>query len=102
MIATHRSYFHKEIQILHNDIKPSLDPDNSSLYKSTYQADFGKSRPVLHGRRYHLSESEKVQHLRRYRYVAPEMVNGETKQTTASEQLECSLIIGALKSSLTK
>ena len=84
------SYIHEDVQILHNDIKPdnilvSVDPNSS---RSTYQViltDFGKATPLQHGRLYHLSESEKAQHLRRYPYVAPEVVHGERKQTTASD-----------------
>lgn len=84
------SYLHEDVQILHNDIKPdnilvSMDRDPS---KSTYQViltDFGKATPVSHGRLYHFSESEKARHLRRYQHIAPEVVRGERKQTTASD-----------------
>lgn len=83
-------YLHEDVHILHNDIKPdnvlvSVDPNSPNSGYQVILTDFGKSTTISQGRLYHLSESEKKQYLRRYPHIAPEVVQGETKQTTASD-----------------
>ena len=76
------SYLHDDVLILHNDIKTNnilLSEDQVVL------TDFGKATSVSSGRRYNLSVSEKAQCLRKFPHVAPEVVQGESKQTTHSD-----------------
>ena len=47
--------------------------------------DFGKATTVERGKRYHLSESEKAEYIRRYSHIAPEVVEGLTKQSKMSD-----------------
>ena len=83
-------YLHEGVHILHNDIKPdnvlvSVDQNSPNSGYQIILSDFGKSTTIAQGRLYHLSESDKEQYLMRYPHIAPEVVRGESKQTTASD-----------------
>ena len=79
-------YLHCDAKVLHNDIKP----DNILLTKQIAPSgkyhivltDFGKATSLTSGR---LFESEKLQYSIKFPHVSPEVVNGESKQTTASD-----------------
>ena len=95
------SYLHCEAQLLHNDIKEdnillsqnsqqlNTSPiASSSSYSSEYHivlTDFGKATHVSRGRHYNLSEREKEQYLANFPHFAPEVVNGNEKQTVMSD-----------------
>ena len=91
-------YLHDNVQILHNDIKGDYiliaDATSCTSYSSSdvriFQyhivlTDFGKATTVSSARRYTLSEPEKVQYLVKYPHIAPEVVHGETKQSSYSD-----------------
>ena len=86
-------YLHEEVSILHNDIKmnniliaKSLDLSSSDL--CDYQVvliDFGKATKLSEGKRYHLSGVEQAEYVRKFPHIAPEVIEGETKQSTHSD-----------------
>lgn len=90
-------YLHDEVHVLHNDLKcnniligeslteaPVTD-SSSRRYMQLVVIDFGKATTVERGKRYHLSESEKAEYIRRYSHIAPEVVEGLTKQSKMSD-----------------
>ena len=84
------SYIHDDVQILHNDIKPdnillAADPSASDCKYQIVLSDFSKATPILQGRQYHFSDSEKARYLSKYPHIAPEVVHGESKQSTFSD-----------------
>ena len=86
-------YLHEEVSILHNDIKmnniliaKSLNLSSSDL--CDYQVvliDFGKATKLSEGKRYHLSGVEQAEYMRKFPHIAPEVIEGETKQSTHSD-----------------
>lgn len=98
-------YLQCKVNILHNDIKgdnillsrsdldqfTDSDPTKASASESVvggYHAvltDFGKATQRTQGRCYNLSEPEKVEYLVKYRHIAPEVIHGETRQSTFSD-----------------
>ncbi len=76
-------YLHDEVHVLHNDLKcnniligeslteaPVTD-SSSRRYMQLVVIDFGKATTVERGKRYHLSESEKAEYIRRYSVAIP-------------------------------
>ena len=47
--------------------------------------DFGKATSDSQGKHYHLSFSERIQYIKKYPHIAPEVVEGECKQSTYSD-----------------
>ena len=86
-------YLHRCVSIIHNDIKGDnvLITDTmicSHSLTSKYQVvliDFGKATTVGSGRSYQLHADEIREHMGRYAYLAPDVLTGETKQTTKSD-----------------
>ena len=94
-------YIHSDAEILHNDIKPNniLLAEDDSATTCRYQvvlSDFGKATPLSHGRVYKLSNSEKVQYLKRYPHISPEVVHGERMQTTFSDIFSLGVLLRKL------
>ena len=82
------SYLNNDANILHNDIKS----DNILIAKissvSEYQvilADFGKATQRSEGKHYHLSLIEQAEYTRKYTHLAPEVINGESRQSIYSD-----------------
>jgi len=84
-------YLHHEAKCLHNDIKT----DNVLLTKaqgvhvtngmhSVVLIDFNKATRISEGRKYRLSPDEKTLHYTHYPHLAPEVVEGTSKQTPSS------------------
>lgn len=91
------SYLHTEVRILHNDIKVDniLITDSVTL-PTGYQIvliDFGKATLFKNAKRYDLSVLERQEYLRRYPHLAPEVIEGETKQSTQSDMFSLGLVI---------
>ena len=90
-------YLHENANILQNDIKcdnilladdTSISASSSSTSALDYHivlVDFGKAADKESGRRYHLSETEKVTYMTKYPHIAPEVTHGECRPTTKSE-----------------
>ena len=89
-------YLHFEVDMLHNDIKP----DNvllSDMYKRSDSdeqplrvilTDFGKATSIHNGKRYHLTpidQADYISHTQISFYLAPEILSGESKQSTFSD-----------------
>ena len=82
-------YLHEEANVLHNDIKPNnvlVAQSNGDHCK--YQViliDFGKATSIQDSKRYHLNVIEQTEYCRNFPHIAPEVVEGETKQTKSSD-----------------
>lgn len=91
------SYLHMDIHILHNDIKVDNILIANSLTLSTgYQIvliDFGKATLFKDAKHYSLSFCEKQQYFRLYPHLAPEVIEGETKQSIQSDMFSLGLVI---------
>lgn len=94
------NYLHTSADLLHNDIKgdnvifgKSNNLSTSSAMTSTagstqFQVvliDFGKATKSMQGKLYHLTEHEKESYRIRYMHIAPEVIEGECRQTTYSD-----------------
>ena len=78
------------VHILHNDIKT----DNivfgvpNAVGTHTYQIlliDFGKATSIASGKLYSLTETEDAEYRIRFSHLAPEVIEGENRQTTYSD-----------------
>ena len=83
-------YLHKEAKVLHNDIKCNniLVAQSFSSSEESFQVvlnDFGKATKISGSKRHHLSDIEKLEHMRKYLHISPEVIGGETKQTIFSD-----------------
>ena len=47
--------------------------------------DFGKATKVVNAKRYKLTAFEKKEYFQKYPHIAPEVIEGETKQSTQSD-----------------
>lgn len=87
------NYLHNQVDILHNDIKEDNIilgqlPSNSESCSANFQIvliDFGKATNISKGKHYHLSLTERIQYRQKYPHIAPEVVEGETKQSMCSD-----------------
>lgn len=106
------NYLHCQAQLLHNDIKgdnillsdnPSgqlqdLAAASSSSISSSgvYHVvliDFGKATHVTRGRVYNLTEREKEQYVVKFPHYAPEVINGNGKQTIMSDMYAVGVLL---------
>ncbi len=87
-------YLHEDVGILHNDLSASniLVADSvtervstSDFFVQIVLIDFGKATTVNNGRKYRLSDIEKAEYTRRYPHLAPEVIDGITRQTKWSD-----------------
>ena len=54
---------------------------------------FEKATPIHSGRLYRLSDDEIQQYLREHTHLAPEVLNGQTKQTAVSDMYSISILL---------
>ena len=90
-------YLHDEIKVLHNDITPCnvlMSESAGASHRADLQltidhqlviVDFGKATLISKAKSYRLSESEKAEYIRKYPYLAPEVIAGETSQAPHSD-----------------
>lgn len=82
-------YLHCDVGIIHNDVKTdnilitSHSPSSQEL--QIILTDFGKATLLSEAKRFNLSEAEQAEYSRRYFHIAPEVIAGETKQSTSSD-----------------
>lgn len=83
-------YLHDEAGILHNDLKSNniLISDTvvaGSLNFQIIVIDFGKATGVDNGKQYNLTDPEKSEYTRKFPHMAPEVIDGITRQTKLSD-----------------
>ena len=75
-------YLHEEAKVLHNDIKCNiLVAQSFTSSEESYQVmliDFGKAIKISESKQYHLSDIEKLEHMRKYPHISPEVLELET------------------------
>lgn len=83
------AYLHEEVNILHNDIKLNnvliAQSGNDNLQYQAVLIDFGIATLANKSKRYNLSGMERIEYVRRFPHIAPEVVEGETCQTIYSD-----------------
>ena len=92
-------YLHEDANVIHNDLKcnnvivcdsvieptvPSLSAQDTCNVQIVV-IDFGKATTLENGKTYHLNSIEKLDYLHRYPHIAPEVIEGITKQTVRSD-----------------
>lgn len=106
------NYLHCQAQLLHNDIKEDnvLLSENPSRQLQSFAAassssitssgvyhvvliDFGKATQVTRGRLYNLTEREKEQYVANFPHYAPEVINGNGKQTIMSDMYAVGVLL---------
>ena len=79
-------YLHEEANILHNDIKSNnvlvAQSNGDQFHYQVVLIDFGKATSIEESKRYHLTGIEKIEIF--LIIIAPEVVEGETKQSEFS------------------
>lgn len=90
------NYLHSEVKVIHNDLKcnnivtcncftfQEATPENS-FYVQIVIVDFGKATLIENGRHLYLTASEKSEYFRRYTHIAPEVIDGISRQSTRSD-----------------
>lgn len=84
-------YLHSKVKILHNDIKENnilIAPKQSEFEETDFHivlVDFGKATAASQGKKYCLSLVERIQYRQKYPHIAPEVVEGESIQSTFSD-----------------
>lgn len=90
-------YLHSEVRIIHNDIKadnvifsPTIRKHDASplCTESELQIvliDFGKATDRDYGKKYELTYSERRHYHFHYKHIAPEVIDGMTKQNIKSD-----------------
>ena len=84
------TYLHEEAHVLHNDLKVDnvLVAQYVALTRENYQVvliDFGTATRFTEAKRYNLSEFERREYICKYPHIAPEVIEGELKQSTFSD-----------------
>jgi len=79
-------YLHENVKCLHNDIKPdNILLSNSSCNMQVVLIDYNKATERSLGKLYKLTDNEKILYRMHYPHLAPEVIDGVMKQTTASD-----------------
>ena len=84
-------YLHNVVGILHNDLTKSnvvITTASSSEARCNHQIvviDFGKATKIDEGKMYTLSELEKSEYKLKYSHIAPEIIQGVSKQSRESD-----------------
>jgi len=85
------AYLHTKAEILHNDITYSnilltspVDDTTSEEYQIIL-IDFGKATKLSQGKQYHLSWREKWEYIQKFPQLAPEVIEGDCRQSTHSD-----------------
>ena len=92
-------YLHDDVKILHNDIMLSnilltdSTTENPNLYIQIILIDFGKATQISNDQKYHLSDSDKAEYATKYPHIPPEVLNGLTARTVASDIYSAGRII---------
>ena len=47
--------------------------------------DFGKCQKIEEGTQYHLTSAEQVKYLKKYKHIAPDLIDGQTKPTPRTD-----------------
>lgn len=88
------AYLHNEKNILHNDIKVNNILITSSVtYQQIVLVDFGKAIHMKNAKRYSLSEYERREYIRKFPHIAPEIIEGETKQSVKGDMFAVGLVL---------
>lgn len=97
-------YLHSTVNLLHNDIKEnnlvlgksSIPASGKYVPSGNYQlllVDFGKATNTLQGKLYQLTDHEKQEYRKLFPHIAPEVVEGECRQSTHSDMYAVGAII---------
>lgn len=90
-------YLHNKVGIIHNDITSTnillgnpttLSAQGASNITGHYQVlltDFGKATKSTQGKILYLSHQEKSEYLRKFPQIPPEVIEGQTRQSTFSD-----------------
>ena len=94
MIGDAVKYMHAR-GILHNDLKTNNivleERDGTGL--SPVVIDFGKACLLEHGRTLNLNKTQRIEYLTNFRHIAPEVVNGHSKESESSDVYGFGVII---------
>ena len=94
-LAEAMRYLHEDAKLLHNDLKCSnvLLCDGCDEHEVQIMLlDFGKATLLADGRRYTLNDIEKVQYVKYYPHLAPEVVQGYAPQSKQSDMYSLGII----------
>ena len=94
-------YLHSKVEVLHNDISTTnilLGPPTTYLQQHSssvgvtgagnYQillVDFGKATKLKYGKMFYLSTQDKLDYRKKFPHIAPEVVEGEYRQSIYSD-----------------
>lgn len=102
-------YLHEEVQILHNDIKadnllitaPEIHQDtcinSTTAMGRAIVVDFGKACAARGGRWYRLTATEKALYYEKHTHIAPELIEGQYKQSQWSDIYSLGMLMFYLK-----
>lgn len=89
-------YLHDEVQILHNDLKcnnvvicdsvkhsPTVDEAVCGI--QIMLIDFGKATGIHNGKIFRLTDAEKFQYIKYYPHIAPEVIQGSSRQSKLTD-----------------
>ena len=86
------AYLHTKAEILHNDISCSnivvTNSIDNTVTSEEYQIvliDFGKATKLSQGKQYHLSSKEKQEYTQKFPQLAPEVIEGDCRQSAHSD-----------------
>ena len=85
-------YLHNDVCVLHNDITTSniLVTNNDGYH--IVLIDFGKATTMCQAKFYRLSVHEKHEYTIKYRHIAPEVIDGQQKQSVYSDMYSVGLV----------
>ena len=93
------AYLHTKVEILHNDIScsnilltNSVDGTTSKEYQIIL-IDFGIATKLLQGKQYHLNWKEKQEYTQKFPQLAPEVIEGDCRQSTHSDMYAVGWVI---------